>query len=516
MVGTEVDVEAVEVVDDGPRGTAVIFTAGLKGYTEPCGCTLDLVLGGIDRVVGTMGAIGALSEGAVYLDAGNLLFERPEIGDAERAQLLRKLDVVVAALHQAGLAATVPGPNDLANGLDFYRDTVARIGATIVAANVTDAAGQPLGPSHIERVVGSATLGVVGAVDPSLFADQTEVRAQPARAAIDVAAGAARAAGASSVVVLWHGNLASARAELADLAGVDFVVIGSEPRLTDAVAPIGGAVALEAYDQGRVLGWLKLVAGPPGDGASWTNARVGSADEAERLRRVISGIEAQIAAMGPFDRAEEPPIVGAQRARIQRLTAELEAMESSTPTFADGVATFSYRAVQMVPGLPAASAVTDEMRAYNRALRSINAATLTPPEPAAEGQPSYVGGAVCATCHPAATELWRTTHHASAWQTLVDREKDFDRSCVGCHVTGYERPGGSTLGHTDGLTDVQCEQCHGPGSAHASDPTGAAGGIGVAREVPATVCVGCHSPEHSPTFDYDAYRPRILGPGHGG
>ena len=56
--------------------------------------------------------------------------------------------------------------------------------------------------------------------------------------------------------------------------------------------------------------------------------------------------------------------------------------------------------------------------------------------------------------------------HAQAWQTLVDRSQQYDLSCIGCHVTGWDKPGGTNLAHTDGLRDVQCEVCHGAGSLH--------------------------------------------------
>ena len=35
------------------------------------------------------------------------------------------------------------------------------------------------------------------------------------------------------------------------------------------------------------------------------------------------------------------------------------------------------------------------------------------------------------------------------------------------------------------------------------------------RAAPISVCLECHTPEHSDHFDYGVYLPRILGPGHG-
>jgi hypothetical protein len=78
-------------------------------------------------------------------------------------------------------------------------------------------------------------------------------------------------------------------------------------------------------------------------------------------------------------------------------------------------------------------------------------------------------------------------------------------------VTAYNQPGGSTVTHHEGLVDVGCETCHGPGSAHSADA-----GVPVARvDVPETVCVQCHNHEHSDRFHYPTYRRLLIAPGHG-
>ena len=68
----------------------------------------------------------------------------------------------------------------------------------------------------------------------------------------------------------------------------------------------------------------------------------------------------------------------------------------------------------------------------------------------------------------------------------------------------------------EGLRDVQCETCHGPGSAHIAARGAAARRATIRLDAPADLCASqCHTPEHSDHFDYASYRPRILGPGHG-
>jgi hypothetical protein len=81
-------------------------------------------------------------------------------------------------------------------------------------------------------------------------------------------------------------------------------------------------------------------------------------------------------------------------------------------------------------------------------------------------------------------------------------------------VTGYNQAGGSTVVHVDGLTNVGCESCHGPGSVHVAD-TDAEASKNVRREVPEAVCKRCHNAEHSDRFEYATYRGKLIVKGHG-
>ena len=108
--------------------------------------------------------------------------------------------------------------------------------------------------------------------------------------------------------------------------------------------------------------------------------------------------------------------------------------------------------------------------------------------------------------------MWDKTRHARAYDTLVTGFKEFNLDCVSCHVTGYDRPGGSTVTHVEKLQGVQCEVCHGPSSKHVANAKT------VLPPVPrpnTDLCEGCHHPPHVHQFDGAAKLPGILGPGHG-
>lgn len=117
---------------------------------------------------------------------------------------------------------------------------------------------------------------------------------------------------------------------------------------------------------------------------------------------------------------------------------------------------------------------------------------------------TYFGYKSCVDCHQPFIERWSATRHAGALATLEAVGKSRDPECVKCHTTGYGEEGGFySATSTPGLTDVQCEQCHGPGREHLSDYT-----VPMAA-VEEPVCLVCHTKENSPDFDFRIYLEKI-------
>ena len=123
------------------------------------------------------------------------------------------------------------------------------------------------------------------------------------------------------------------------------------------------------------------------------------------------------------------------------------------------------------------------------------------------GQADYQGTEACKTCHNSAFEKWSETRHAKAFDTLFNVEKQFDPSCVKCHVVGFNQAGGYLDEYiTPHLQNVGCESCHGPGRKHILSM----GKIAMApkSDFPAK-CLNCHQRGHSPNFDYQQYFNKI-------
>jgi hypothetical protein len=134
-----------------------------------------------------------------------------------------------------------------------------------------------------------------------------------------------------------------------------------------------------------------------------------------------------------------------------------------------------------------------------------------PCPPAPKGEAAYVGNKACLECHDEAFVSWDPSKHALGLKTLEHVGKQHHLDCIGCHVTGWQLPGGVCgVDQTAGREGVGCESCHGPGSLHSADPETEVS-LGNTPEA----CIGCHDRENSPHFDFDRYLKEIIAPGHG-
>ena len=127
------------------------------------------------------------------------------------------------------------------------------------------------------------------------------------------------------------------------------------------------------------------------------------------------------------------------------------------------------------------------------------------PLPVSAGPPSFATSARCAPCHAAAFNVWQQSQHAHAIEILKKEKKEFDSSCVGCHVTGNGKPGGFVnLNQTPQLANVQCEACHGSGIQHVEKPSEAK-----MVRLTAEACITCHTKSNSPEFEFASYWSKI-------
>jgi 2',3'-cyclic-nucleotide 2'-phosphodiesterase (5'-nucleotidase family) len=465
-----------------PRGKVitVLHSSNLHGEYEAH------PLGGLARrasyVKRTRGEVDAL----VQVDAGDSLLPllAPPAGDPPPApsEVERRARLIMEGLGKIGLDAFTPGEADLQLGPARLRAIAKKARVPIVAANLVDGRGKLWFTPHRQLQAGGVRIGVFGVVT---MADAALEKARAAGITVTDPAGAAQGAasllreqGAEVVIGLFHlaGGLKEAQRLGRDLSAIDVMVLGhggealSSPELV-AASTEGATLIVGASERGKWLGRLDLhqVEGDPGYLPAGTH-RAGSA-----------------------------PLTGSWAAhQLVRMDPSIVSDEQLLAFVKPYIQENRRRAARKLPvGLTAQPGTGGELAAGSD-----------------EGW-TFASSSACGMCHKPAMDQFQTTSHAFALQTLERKGRARDPTCLRCHATGFERPGGTRNLQTavSYFANVGCESCHGPSVAHIR----AQNKTGTARKVPEAVCKECHRPDQQiEPFDYAKAIKEVLGPGHGG
>jgi len=113
--------------------------------------------------------------------------------------------------------------------------------------------------------------------------------------------------------------------------------------------------------------------------------------------------------------------------------------------------------------------------------------------------PPFLTATGCQGCHNISYQGWLLTEHARAWDGLQS-SGNATSVCEPCHTTGHGLPGGFVDNvTTPEMVNVQCEECHGPGSNHAGAPPQQKKQT-IVVNYSAEACGECHQGEHHPFY----------------
>jgi hypothetical protein len=492
------------------RSFTLFATTELRGNIEPCGCTSD-PMGDLARTVAMIGKARAGSDAVLYVDGGSMLYSEPTIPERQQAQEAMKSDLLVSVLGQRlQLAAAGLGPNDLANGPEQVRPPRH-------AANLPADSKIPTAPPAVVEV-GGVKVGLFGVVAPDALAPAGITPTDPVPAAA-AAVEQLRAGGAEVVVGLAYMNKKSARALAKATDGIDILVVGRDVpddphKVSHEPMQVGTTWLVEPANRGQVVTRLDVTVrgnGPLTDAIGEARA----AHDIERIDERLGKLRDQLAEWEKAPDAD-PSFIATKKKEITELEADKKSLAKNPLRLPDKGSWFVMTQVGIKKKLPCDGKVQARKVELDKKIGAQNIAAakeITLPEPK-DGEAGYVGIEECGYCHAEAVKFWKETKHAGAWETLEKYGKDASYDCVYCHVTGWMKPGGSTIAKNEPMRDVQCEVCHGPGSIHV-DEDGKEKPSTMVRTTPKSTCETCHSPEHSDTFDYEAYLRDVTGPGHG-
>jgi hypothetical protein len=463
---------------------AILVSGEMHGYVEPCGCSLDQ-LGGLARRADLLRQISDRRWPVTALDVGGL------VNNPTRQQAKFKFDMALKSLADMRYAGVAMGLEELQLSFDFLARPAEPpfLCSNVVLFGDATIAGGPV-PFRVVKV-GGIKVGVTAVFGPSLK-DEVVPGAQE---------GAPKDFEVLEPVASLKKALAALKAEKPDL-----LILLSHARF-DETKKI--AANFPQFD-------IVISAGGPED---------------PDPRPKFLGEKTLLVA--PGQKGKHVPVVGwYPKAAKDRLKYELVDLDDKR--FRD------------------APQIVEHMRFYQELLKERNLVAREPdiddprPTPRLDANP-FVGAKVCGECHKSALEVWETTKHAHATETLktgrpgdkkpwIDRL--YDPECVACHVTGWDpkKIVGYKTGYkgeqaTPHLLGQQCENCHGPGGRHTelerllAKNKGKAADDEVAawrkyhrlsKKTAFDLCVKCHDGDNDPHFKtetFDSYWEQIAHPG---
>ncbi len=490
----------------------------LAGALEPCGCVKDM-LGGIQHAASYVDGQSSDAPHGLVLGAGPMLFEDPVLDATSRAQDQYKAEALAASLHDMGMAAWAPGLNDWALGSGQLASLVKASGARLVAANLTGADAGAVGDYVTE--VGGYKVGIAGVSDPARAGTLPDgVKAADPAAALLKSLAKLDKQGAQLRVALVALPRGRALRLAERVKGFNVMVVGKpfdEGDGNDPPTPpvlVGSTLVVQGPNHLTGVAVIDLYV-RDGSFDFRDGSGIEKAAARQSLQERIDDLEHRLAKWSKAGSAVKKSDLDARRRDLSTMKRQLAEL-GKTKTPAKG-SFFRYRLVPVMQSLGTDKAVAGRIDSYYRRVNDHNRIAFkdkTPP-PVPKGESGYVGVEVCSKCHKSERKFWNTMAHAGAYPVLVKEHKQYNLDCVGCHVTGYNQPGGSTVTHVDKLENVQCEVCHGPGSRHVDEPSNP---DFIVKKPPKTLCAEkCHHPPHvGKHWDVNEALTHIIGPGHGG
>lgn len=390
-----------------------------------------------------------------------------------------------------GVDAMTPGDGDLALGVETYRELTGEL--PVLAGNLT--CGEATWPLTRSVEKGGRTVGFIGVVSEK--PKGCEVSA-PADA---VAAGVAELGDVDVVVLLSHGT-ASKDAEILH-PDVDFVVNGHSRQSYDSPRDLGSAWHLGSGSRGKKLGIIELVFTEGASGWADDQRTVALQEDREKLVERLDVAVGQVAAATTdVDKERFGTRVAYYEGEIGRIDEQLAEARSAGDSQLNS---FQNQLVDLDDKYEGHAATDALVEATLTAISGLEAPDVASSPP--EGP--FLGSDTCRSCHTAQYDQWKSTPHASAYDTLAKDKRHLDADCVSCHTTGYGMGGPSHPSQVGQFKNVGCESCHGPGEEHLGDAE-----HGKIMNPPAkAVCTGCHDGDRDGgRFVYEDYVLKVQHP----
>ncbi len=500
---------------DGVSPLLLLFTGAMNGYFEPCGCQSDM-LGGLAKYLSLLEFYRQNNRSFFLLDGGNTFFEREEIPPSKREQALLKAQLIARLYRKLGYTAVGIGPIDLRFGLRFLKKLIDENRLPAVSSNLVYKGSQStvFSPYKTVRWRGYRI---------AVFAITGHLRRSPSDSEIGVVPPEKALArhrevltSADFVILLSTVGLRALPPILTAFPQIDLVVEAGENSPQGQISTVGDVPVVIPSKDGKKLGVFSLyirdkkLDKTPVITAVQLQEKIA---QLERQRREYLSNARKLRQKGG-DMAVLASIYLSQADELKKEIFELRKRASQPPRLPAGKNGYIAQLIPIKTVIPDHPEATAEIERYQLQVNRANLAALKNLKPIPHDSRGnfFAGVQKCKLCHAPQYFAWKKTRHADAYNTLVKKNRHLDFDCIGCHTTGWLKPGGLyRLKQIPKLKDVQCEVCHGRGGLHSKNPKKSNIHLTPNRNV----CTSCHRDEHAPHFKFEKKVVRILSKNHG-
>lgn len=456
-------------------------------------------MGGLPRRATIIESLQGDSSSPLFIaDAGNFAWKSGRISDAALPQQQRKAEAILDAFAREPLDALGVGVNDLTLGVDWFKGAVEQRSIPATVANLTCGGAAPF-PGHQVAKKGDVTVGFVGVFSDTRRVEGCEVSSGPEALRREIAA----MGPVDMLVVFGHGSNEEDKALATAVPEIDLIINGHARVTRTSPEPLpNGAMQLGTGSRGKKLGIAEVVLVHGAEVFAAGGAIDDLKDRRDTFARRLESAQQNLASEDPAAKKRAERQVRFFQESVEELEAEIAELEQQGEVPASRLSVELQPLDRKVKDHPDVLALMEKANADISTLEAgatVEALTNTP----------YLGSAACSGCHSEIYQQWQGTRHAQAYATLQVENRENDRACYACHVTGAfsedgpKHPAQVTLA----LQAVGCESCHGPGREHVLAP--AADGK-VERSPPEPTCVQCHDGvQDEGRFDYPTYLPKI-------
>ena len=358
-------------------------------------------------------------------------------------EVQRQSEVYLRLLGKVGIDASAVQSQDLIAGLDALQTQTENYGIPYICANLVNE-GEPVLEGYRIFELGGVKLGVLAVTDPNMQHSNNKMPkgfkfVEPHEAVVSGVETLKEELACDAVVLLYGGRRDQAIESCNGVAGLDLIMFGNGTMSQRVPAETDlGTPIYSAASKGKDFGELLLSIDDEGV------------------------VEISPILIHELDKnyEDDPEIL----AEVNQYKSEAKARRDR------------------------AKLIEDLAREYSET-------------PVTE---TFLGSEMCARCHEAEAAVFKASAHAKAMLVLEEAGEETNPECISCHVTGWSVAGGYGLNarNRNMLIHVQCEACHGYGTAHKrNDPA--------LRLRAREVCLDCHNQEWSPDFDFDSYWQQI-------